>query len=367
MASSPARRPSALVAGMAVIVCCFVLGTAVPASAAPAARPATSRQSSAPQPSAPGGRGYVAMGDSYSSGLGTKVYYRGTSRGRNQCHRSPLAYGPLLRATQHLRQQLSFVACSGARTADLYRVNHESRGEPAQLEALAPATADVSLTIGGNDLGFFDVSTACVQTLLTSGYGCSRRPGLSSTLSRRLAALAGLRGVPDPDGVAITPVATVLTDISRRSPDARIYLAGYPELFGHRREDFARDSSAPSGSACKLNPLLRARIDYADAQWFNSYARRLNAVLRQAVEQAQREGVRVSYVPVPAFAGHGLCDQGEAWIRPVLVGITGVKLESLHPSSTGQAQGYAPALRRAGLLRPVAARDAVPVAASLRD
>src|SRR5215475_7439102 len=56
---------------------------------------------------------YVALGDSYSSGVGTRVYYNdGTS-----CQRSPDAYAPQVAAAKGYA--LTFVACSGAKTSDV--------------------------------------------------------------------------------------------------------------------------------------------------------------------------------------------------------------------------------------------------------
>jgi hypothetical protein len=53
------------------------------------------------------------LGDSYSSGVGTRVYYNdGTS-----CQRSPEAYGPLISSARGYT--LSFQACSGAKTTDV--------------------------------------------------------------------------------------------------------------------------------------------------------------------------------------------------------------------------------------------------------
>src|SRR5919106_6237994 len=56
---------------------------------------------------------YVAMGDSYSSGVGTREYYADSG----SCKRSPHAYP--VRVARRLDHTLSFVACSGARTQDV--------------------------------------------------------------------------------------------------------------------------------------------------------------------------------------------------------------------------------------------------------
>lgn len=298
-------------------------------------------------------RGYVALGDSYASGQGTGIYRPGTDTATNQCHRSPLAAAPLLAAGQRRLRPLSFVACSGAVTHDLYAPNAANAGEPAQLDALRKRTKAVSLTIGGNDVGFVQLVSACVQSPVTpvgAGFGCSTNVALNGAVQARTAALAGATAAPDPAGNRITAIATVLADIHQRSPKAKIYLAGYPELFGSRRQDFTADRSAPSGYSCVLNATVGARLDYADAQWFNANTRQLNAVFRGAVRQARAAGIKATYVSTSTFDGHGLCDARTAWIQPLLLDQTGqLRPESLHPTPTGWVKGYAKAFRRAGL------------------
>ncbi|HEU5142651.1 MAG TPA: GDSL-type esterase/lipase family protein, partial [Solirubrobacterales bacterium] len=95
----------------------------------------------------------VALGDSYSSGEGAKPYYGESDRRGNRCHRSPLAWPRLLGATTtHL------LACSGAETEQLYSgaPQRDERGQLAALGEVAGRTAIdvVTITIGGNDIGF---------------------------------------------------------------------------------------------------------------------------------------------------------------------------------------------------------------------
>ena len=59
------------------------------------------------------GATYAALGDSYSSGVGTGSYTLDSA-----CKRGVYAY-PYLWAQAHPGTSLSFVACSGAKTSDL--------------------------------------------------------------------------------------------------------------------------------------------------------------------------------------------------------------------------------------------------------
>ncbi|MET0694251.1 MAG: SGNH/GDSL hydrolase family protein [Propionibacteriaceae bacterium] len=295
-------------------------------------------------------RGYAALGDSYSSGEGSGRYQAGTDTDTNRCHRSSRAYGPLLRSNNPRLKPLSFVACSGALTHDLYAANHQYAGEGPQLAALTKRTKAVSLTIGGNDAGFVDSVKACLQLGPTGGFGCSQSAPLNAAINARIAGLAGLASVPDGQGNLITPISTVLADIHQRAPQAKIYLAGYPDLFGSEASTFSADPSAPSGSSCVLNAAVGARIDYADVQWFNANTQKLNAVFQSAVQQARTSGIRATYVSPSTFNGHGLCDAKTSWIQPLLLTADGtLSPESLHPTPAGQRRGYARAFHRAGL------------------
>jgi lysophospholipase L1-like esterase len=113
---------------------------------------------------------YVALGDSYASGEGATEetfdprttmpdpQHRGATIG---CHRSTTAWSSDVadRAAEHGLTDPRFVACSGATIDDLYSPNTQwqSAGEyePAQLDSVtAQTTGLVTLSIGGNDVGF---------------------------------------------------------------------------------------------------------------------------------------------------------------------------------------------------------------------
>ena len=93
--------------------------------------------------------GYVALGDSYSSGVGAGSY----DSASGDCKRSTKAY-PRLWAAAHSPSSFAFTACAGARTGDV---------TASQLGPLNSSTALVSITIGGNDAGFSSVITEFAQ------------------------------------------------------------------------------------------------------------------------------------------------------------------------------------------------------------
>src|SRR5262245_24578488 len=94
----------------------------------------------APAVSVAGPVNYVALGDSYSAGVGAGSYESDSG----SCRRSDNAY-PKLWANNRSPVSFKFVACSGARTDNVLN---------SQLSALTPDTTLVTITVGGNDAGF---------------------------------------------------------------------------------------------------------------------------------------------------------------------------------------------------------------------
>ena len=94
------------------------------------------------------GPSYVALGDSYAAGTGTRSYLSdGTS-----CQRSVYAYPSLIASSRGYA--LNLRACSGATIANV---------AADQLSALSAATSYVTLTVGGNDAGFSSVLSTCAM------------------------------------------------------------------------------------------------------------------------------------------------------------------------------------------------------------
>ena len=137
---------------------------------------------------------YVALGDSYSAGLGAGNYIAASG----PCDRSNDAYPALWSAANVPASYLS-VACSGATTSTVLST---------QIPALSTSTTLVSITTGVNDVGFGSVMETCV--LFSTG-SCVRAVGAAE--SEMASQLPG-----ELDGVlnAITAVA----------PNARVVVLG---------------------------------------------------------------------------------------------------------------------------------------------
>lgn len=271
--SAPSRGPrpargarSGRAAALAAVLLAPLAAVALPAAPASAAAPS-----------------YVALGDSYSSGTGTRSYLDdGTS-----CQRSTRAYPSLVAAQRGYA--LTFRACSGATIPDV---------TTAQLGALSASTAYVTISVGGNDAGFADVLTECALPGWMSDCGGAvdqAQAFIAGTLPGRLSTLYG--------------------SIRSRAPQARVVVVGYPRVF------MGEDCNA----ATFFSPAEETRL--------NATADQLNARLAAA---ASARGFGFAN-PTSRFTGHAVCDDVE-WLN----GFSSPVSESYHPNQLGHSSGYTP-------------------------
>lgn len=234
-----------------------------------------------PQAAPPAVR-YVALGDSYSSGVGAGDYY-GSS---GSCERSPGAYPALWAAANHPASYAS-KACAEATIGSVLST---------QLSALSKATTLVSVTIGGNDAGFVPVLATCVIMPTSFCVSATERAEaeIRSVLPGKLNAL--------------------LAAISAAAPDARVVVMGYPDPY-----DMSR-----SRSCVGLSTTDRAGLNQAASQ--------LDTQLQAA---AGRYGDAFADVR-SAFGGHQICDS-HSWLNSVDWLDIGA---SYHPNAAGQAGYY---------------------------
>lgn len=288
---------------------------------------------------------YVVMGDSYSSGEGSFNY---DLAGEAACHRSTDSYAYYL-ADNIPFDGPDFAACSGAVTDDLYNAAYWS--EPSQINRLSDYTQVITLTIGGNDVGFVDAVNACANYTGHVGYSCAGDNDLTDPIDERLSALAGTAGgtVYAPgDSKVVHPLEAVLTSIATKAPNAEIYIAGYPHLFGASNTNYDYDGGAPGAHTCTVTNGTGPVVKYAfwDAEWLNDTADALNQVIEDAVDAVQP--LNVTYVPPSEFDGHGLCDDYTPYLNGVeITGFSTVESESLHPNVAGMHLGYGVAFENA--------------------
>lgn len=291
---------------------------------------------------------YVGMGDSFSSGEGHSPFEVSSDVGGvNECHRSTQAYPRTLQSELGF-DSMAFVACSGAVTHSvLYGgpgIGNWSEG--AQTDVLSSDTEAVTITIGGNDLGFKEVIEKCSNQLTRyNGWGCSSDTNLNDTLDYRLEALDGTAtGITyGYDGYEIHSISEVIEAIETEAPNASIHIAGYPKIFGSSFTDYEVDANAPGGGLCVAG--VGVNFSYQDALWMNGWADSLNGVISDAVAVAKLDGVDVEYITPNAFNGHGLCDSGTPYIYDVAFDSLPpeeikINPSSFHPNADGMHLAY---------------------------
>ncbi|OLT46456.1 lipase [Saccharomonospora sp. CUA-673] len=228
---------------------------------------------------------YVALGDSYSSGVGAGAY--GDS---GNCKRSANAF-PQLYADEAGVGDFTFVACLGARTGDVV----------SQTDSLSADTDLVTVSVGGNDAGFTDVMISCTTS---SDQGCINR--VEEAKSYADDTLPGL-------------LDDVYAAISANSPNAEVYVLGYPRFY-------------EIGGSCN------AGLSDTKREAINSGADKL-----AEVTEARASAAGFTFVDVrPNFTGHEICS-ADWWLNSVTWPVD----ESYHPNVAGQASGYLPALQSA--------------------
>jgi len=159
---------------------------------------------------------YVAMGDSFSSGEGNPPFEYGTNTGSNACHRSPQAYPRLLQSDPNLGLgSTAFVACSGAKTSNVLNGGSADGawGETPQIDALSADTKVVTITIGGNNVGFTDYAIACAETLC--GPGTFDYDYIMGAIN---------------DSDFYDSLVATYESILTHAPNAHVYVSGYPYL-----------------------------------------------------------------------------------------------------------------------------------------
>jgi lysophospholipase L1-like esterase len=209
---------------------------------------------------------YVALGDSYSAGQGEPPFEEGTDVPGNYCHRSVHAYPAQYAAGRFPHQSY---ACSGATTDDFFRGGLASDTPDGQIARVPASTKLITLTVGGNDLGFTRLMRSCTYR------NCTTDPQWSN-LSQQI------------DGLA-PKLRSVYDGVQDKAPEAGVFVLGYPVFL----------SNVDQVSFCNDDLGLSAQ----EKDWLNGHLDHLNQVIK-----TQTEAAGATYVDVQnAFRGHEVC------------------------------------------------------------
>ncbi len=248
---------------------------------------------------------YAAVGDSFAAGVGNP-----TLRDAGASLRSADAYPVLLAGRPN---KVTFLAASGATTATVL----------AQVAYVPGGARQITVTVGGNDIGFASLAIACAAGL--------QAPACSAALAAAQTGLATLPG----------SLTAVIAALHTRAPAAHIYVTGYPLLF--------QPQMTLTGPSCPVLPYDPTTLATAD-----QFTATLNSVISGVVSGVDAAGPVATYVDVTgrdAFGGHGLCDGRASYIfPPTFDPATGLPLSSsLHPTRRGQ-MAYADAIADRGFV-----------------
>lgn len=230
---------------------------------------------------------YVALGDSFAAMGGRDQ----PLRGEPFCLRSAGNYPELINA------DVTDVTCQGAVTDDLLRPRATTDGQlPAQMDALDAHTTLVTLSIGGNDLGFGEVAGCISQQM--------RQPGLTPCVEQWGDVLdQRMEAIPD-------KLDRVHQQINDRTGDAQVVVTGYLPL-------------VTTGDCPELGGVAEA-----DQNWAVSLTAEINQLVEEA---AHRHGA--DFVLPDSAGDHTACAGPEhRWAD-----IRGVQTDAypLHLTSAG--------------------------------
>jgi lysophospholipase L1-like esterase len=243
---------------------------------------------------------YVALGDSYAAGTGAPPY-QSVSVGDKTCDQSINSGYPVLLDPKGRIDLQANDTCPGATITDVQTNLPSERDDTIRL---------VTLTVGGNDLGFGALGFACLPPT-----GSPESPACQAAIMTAFELLPkSCNGDSDLEDLLTGLYAAVRAAY----PNALIVVTGYPLLF-------------------ELVPP-----DLATKTQINTATTLLNCAIRNAVDAAADPNI--VYVDVTdAFAGHGIGALDDPFINA-----PGPKpsVEDFHPNAAGY-RAYAKAISAA--------------------
>ncbi|MFI8591556.1 MULTISPECIES: SGNH/GDSL hydrolase family protein [Dietzia] len=244
---------------------------------------------------------YVALGDSYAA-LGDNTEPAGGPAG---CGRSLANYPNQLDANPAVGE-LTDATCGGAQTEDIL-IETQYPGAPPQIEALDSDTDLVTLSIGGNDVGFGTIVGCITAHLQPDGpdQPIDCREEIGEVVAQDIADIFGEDGAVD----------EVYAAIDEASPDATVVAAQYLPLMPASDED-----------GC----FFTTAIGEANLEW----SREVTAAINDAVDEAALRNGHISVLPTSDTDRSGCAPVDERWV--VFADGSANNTAAFHPTALGQ-------------------------------
>lgn len=311
----------------------------------------------------------VSLGDSYSSGEGNFPYYSKKYKPNESpksadnldwlAHRSEDSWPGKLRLKgmgpmkDYKDQAWFFKAASGAVTRDLGSEQEKVFWDESFYEKTAhlpeqvkifddlkkegKKVSYVTLTIGGNDVGFSDIITTAAMSSYDN----------PNALKDKLDQI--WENFNKKDGIKKDIYDAYNLILKKAGPDAHLIVAGYPRLF-----DVSPGLELEADGELPLTKYtMKKIIDEKEAEIINQNVTLFNQALSKIVDQCKSEGKKISFVDVESeFWGHGAY-AADPYIHGIniysrpgeLKSLSLVSAKSIHPNKKG-CEAYARCLQR---------------------
>ncbi|QTC89829.1 SGNH/GDSL hydrolase family protein [Brevundimonas goettingensis] len=193
---------------------------------------------------------YVALGSSYAAGAGLGALVKGSPL---LCARSVNGYPQQLARLRRIA--ITDMSCGGAVTKNVLTGGQFFQGP--QIRTIGPDTKLVTLTVGGNDIGYVGDLSLLAARKADSAFGWTVRRLWKGPKSPSARDYAGLQG----------QLVATLKAIHQRAPNATVIVATYPTIL------------PPSGTCARIG------LTVAEADMMRQVGERLAATTRAAAEQ----------------------------------------------------------------------------------
>ncbi|KAJ8121278.1 hypothetical protein ONZ43_g2228 [Nemania bipapillata] len=227
--------------------------------------------------------GFVAFGDSYSAGIGT-----GVEGEENDCRQGLHAY-PQLIAADCGPTAFQFLSCTGAGTTDVMV------GEDASSSSASLPADFALLSIGGNDLGFFEVMNACVFRFYNF---------YSGTCETALAHSRAMLASDEFENRLRIVIMEILDKIRwEKKPWFTITMTGYARFFNELTDGCDNMSFGVWWDGPRLTKALRSEM--------NALVLTVNTKLRKTIDAINSDFTKDKVIFIDyddAFDGHRFCE-----------------------------------------------------------
>jgi hypothetical protein len=297
------------------------------------------------------GRQYVALGDSYSAGFGLTPYSEQPASG---CYQAEENYPHLVAAEFGL--VLDDRTCSGATTLNIMNTPQltitGAGTAPVQADALTSDTDIVTVTIGGNDLGFADVAETCIAES-ANGPLVFDLIGVDLPDCRSYyAPVAGVDLLADRLAGTVAPLLyQTFAMIAQRAPNAKVFVIGYPTIAPGADVYPGGCYTSPMGTGpLGLDPPFPVDtfpFTAVDTIYLHETEARLDAAIRAAADangatylstlELTREHSACEPAGEAYISGLTLMDDATPANSTPIAGGYGMALGALHPNTAGVA------------------------------